>query len=46
MAPDATKPQQQLEFHGLSHSHEYTTLEVGGDENVLASMKFLVSLGI
>ncbi|MGI9586412.1 MAG: sugar phosphate isomerase/epimerase family protein [Acidimicrobiia bacterium] len=25
---------------------EYTTLEVGGDENVLASMKFLESLGI
>jgi len=25
---------------------EYTTLEVGGDENVLASMKFLESLGV
>jgi inosose dehydratase len=25
---------------------EYTTLEVGGDENMLASMKFLESLGI
>lgn len=25
---------------------EYTTLEVGGDENLLASMKFLESLGI
>jgi hypothetical protein len=25
---------------------EYTTLEVGGDENLLASMKFLESLGV